>query len=116
MEDREFVHMRASALTVGAGSRIMGGLILLVLCTGSAAAKCQDAPGPGADWSGCSKARLVLADPVQDAAEGVGPRGELLDQRSCIHGDTSGAWHFSSTFEDTGGKVPGTAIPRHFSA
>ena len=41
-------------------SRIIGGLTLLVLCAGPAAAKCQDAPGPGADWSGCSKARLVL--------------------------------------------------------
>src|SRR3712207_4282196 len=37
-----------------------GALLASVLCVAPAVAKCQDAPGPGADWSGCSKARLVL--------------------------------------------------------
>ena len=60
MEDRELVQIGTSALTLGAWSRVMGGLILLALSAGPAAAKCQDAPSPGADWSGCSKARLVL--------------------------------------------------------
>src|SRR3712207_1843637 len=42
--------------------RIAGALIALFACAGPAMAKCQDAPGPGVDWSGCSKARLMLTN------------------------------------------------------
>ena len=43
------------------GSRpFAGALMAFFLCAGGAAAKCQDAPGAGVDWSGCSKARLML--------------------------------------------------------
>jgi len=42
--------------------RIAGVLLAFVICTGPAMAKCQDAPAPGVDWSGCSKARLMLTN------------------------------------------------------
>ena len=42
--------------------KVGGALIAVVVCSGPAWAKCQDGPRPGVDWSGCSKARLMLTN------------------------------------------------------
>ncbi|MXQ13202.1 pentapeptide repeat-containing protein [Microvirga makkahensis] len=39
---------------------LFGAALIFAACGGAAEAKCQDGPGPGVDWAGCSKARLML--------------------------------------------------------
>ena len=48
---------RTRRVAIGAGA-----LAVLAGFAGAAEAKCQDGPAPGVDWSGCSKARLLLAN------------------------------------------------------
>jgi hypothetical protein len=41
---------------------ILAILALTWLSVGSASADCRDYPGPGVDWSGCSKSRRLMAE------------------------------------------------------
>src|SRR3954453_17935648 len=50
---------RARVLHPGV-ARLTVALLVLAATFGIAEAKCQDSPDPGVDWSGCSKARLML--------------------------------------------------------
>src|SRR5690349_15614947 len=52
--------LKMSTWPLGGGIRIVGAALMLVVCSGAAEARCQDSPGPGVDWAGCSKARLML--------------------------------------------------------
>lgn len=52
----------------GGGKSIAVALLLQLPFAQTAEAKCQDSPGPGVDWSDCSKARLVLSGEDLSAA------------------------------------------------
>ena len=64
LAEEEFMRssrLKVSQLSSGKGWSLLFGVALVFAAWSSAAeAKCQDAPGPGIDWAGCSKARLML--------------------------------------------------------
>jgi uncharacterized protein YjbI with pentapeptide repeats len=57
-------YMQIGSWTAGAGRAVSFAAAFLTLAAwaGAAEAKCQDAPKPSVDWSGCSKARLMLTN------------------------------------------------------
>ena len=60
--------LKMSAWMLGRGWRpLFAASLIAVACGSTAEAKCQDAPGPETDWSGCSKARIMLTVSVQMA-------------------------------------------------
>ena len=56
------IRLLKSAPVAARFQRGAGVLILLVMSVGAAEARCQDAPGPGVDWTGCSKTQLLMSD------------------------------------------------------
>jgi uncharacterized protein YjbI with pentapeptide repeats len=62
MKHRRSVEAGSWSVRAGRGAARSGAVLALVAWAGAAEAKCQDAPKPGIDWSGCSKARLMLTN------------------------------------------------------